>query len=90
MTNKQIIVNGIDVTKCEHFRLSKDKDFFCKKGTYECYCNPSAMECSIYITHLKTIIQRLEKEKIDLQIQLQNQKYESCHFDKIKEITGEM
>ena len=89
MTDKQIIVNGIDITKCEHFRLSKDKDFLCKKGTYECNCNPLIMECSIYITHLSAIIQRLEKEKIELQIQLQNQKHESCHFDKIKDLVND-
>ncbi len=42
------------------------------------------------IEEVNKINKRLEKEKIELQIQLQNQKHESCHFDKIKEITGEM
>ena len=86
---KKIIINGMDITKCEHFRLNKDKDFLCKKDAYECDCNPSAKECGMYIIHLKTVIQRLEKEKIELQIQLQNQKHKSCHFDKIKELAKE-
>ncbi len=42
------------------------------------------------IEEVNKINKRLEKEKIELQIQLQNQKHESCHFDKIKELTKEM
>ena len=89
MTDKHIIVNGIDITKCEHLRIGKDKEFYCKTSTYEYVCNPLTMECPMYVNHLKSIIQRLEKEKTELQIQFQAQQHESCHFDKIKELAKE-
>ena len=82
----KILVNGIDVTCCNHFKLTKDKDFFCTKGTYECICSPHSVECKIYVNSLKEKIMNLEHEVQTLKNQLTQ---ENCNFDKIKDLTND-
>lgn len=82
----KIFVNGIDVTYCEHFRFRNNKEFSCKKGTYECTCNPHNVECERYVNSLKEKIINLEHAIQILENQLAQ---ENCNFDKIKDLTND-
>ena len=82
----KVFVNGIDVTYCEHFRFRNNKEFSCKKGTYECFCNPQGVECEIYINFLREKNMNLEHAIQILKNQLTQ---ENCNFDKLKDITND-
>ena len=82
----KILVNGIDVTYCEHFRFRNHKEFSCKKENHECDCNPHATECKMYIKQLIAANTKLSNKLLRLQILLEE---ENCNFDKIKDLIND-
>ena len=66
MTDKQIIINGVDVSKCHnHYNgwssLHRDNRSMCDCG-YDTECKPKYFECSYYVKCLEEQLKRAEQK----------------------------
>ena len=75
MTDKEMIINGVDVSECEHSFEQFDnwvgKDVVMCDCTLGCRCEPKENHCKFYMYYLEQQLKRKEKECEELRKQLE-------------------
>ena len=65
MTDKQIIIDGVDVRRCErHCTDNRNNPNMCYSEMTRTYskCNPKEKQCNFYITSIEKQLKRKEQE----------------------------
>ena len=87
MTDKEMIINGVDVSECEyHFKQFDNwigKDVVMCDCTLGCRCEPKENHCKFYMYYLEQQLDRKEQECKNLKEELR------CNRRSIKDISIE-
>ena len=75
MTDKQIIIDGVDVNSCEYLYTDKYNDKCCGASiSGDALCKPSEMICFKYVETLKQQLSRKTQECEELKAEVKRQK----------------
>ena len=91
MTDKEIIIDGVDVSECEYSFKQFDnwigKDVVMCDCTLGCRCEPKENHCKFYMYYLEQQLKHKEQEyeKLKKQVEIFTRQLEKANKEVIKE-----